>query len=230
MNEVPLPRQAVEIARKELRIEGRTGEVLLVTVPFGALALLLLPLAIGTNAPLLADVGPGMFWVVTLLFGMVVTQRSTSVDPPACVDLLLLLGVDPGAIFVGRAAASALMLAAFEAILAPVAIILYSPDGIPNWAWLVLVGALVALGLALVGTLAAEITAGLRGRSTLAPLLIAPLAVPLLLGVTQVTEALRFGGSIISWILLMSAMNVGLMIVGVLIAGPLRGSTIRTRA
>lgn len=229
MNSVPLPRQAVEIARKDLRIEGRTGEVLLVAVPFGALALLLIPLAIGTNAPLLADIGLGMFWVVTLLFGMVVTQRSSSIDPAPCADILMLLGVDPAAVFVGRAAAAALMLTAFEAILAPVAIVLYSPEGIPDWAWLVLVGVLMAFGLALVGTLAAEITSGLRGRSTLAPLLIGPLAVPLLLGATQVTESLRFGRSIMSWVLLMGAMNVGLIIVGVLIAGPLRGDTVRTR-
>jgi len=223
-------RQAAEILTKDLRIEGRTGEVLLVTVPFGALALLLMPLATGTDAPLLADIGLGMFWVITLLFGMLVTQRSTGVDPVPCADVLTLIGVDPAAVFMGRTVASTILLAIFEIVLAPVAIVLYSPAGVPNWPWLVLVGALVASGLSLIGTLAAEVTHGLRGRSTLAPLLIAPMSAPLLLGATQVTESLRFGGSIISWVLLMGAMNAGLAIVGVLITGPLREQNARARA
>ena len=186
MTQLPVRRQLLEIAHKDLRIEGRTGEVLMVTVPFGALALLLMPLA----APM--------------------------------ADLLALLRVDPAAIFLGRAAASTVLLAIYEAVLAPVAVVLYAPAPVPRWGWLLVVGALVASGLALTGTLAAELTAGLRARTALAPLLVAPLAVPLLLAATQVTESLRAGGSIISWVLLMSAMNVGLMIAGVLITGPLR--------
>ena len=215
---------------KDLLVEGRTGEVLLVTIPFGALALLLMPLATGTDAALLADIGLGMFWVVTLLFGMLVTQRVTSLDPPACSDMLRLIGVDPAAAFVARAASSTVLLAGFELILAPVAVVLYGPSGVPRWGWLLVVGAFVAAGLALVGTLAAEVTRGLRGRSTLAPLLIAPLAAPLLLAATEVTESLRFGGSIMSWILLMGAMNVGLAIAGVLITGPLRGDGAEVQA
>ncbi len=222
MTQLPVRRQLLEIAHKDLRIEGRTGEVLMVTVPFGALALLLMPLAIGTDAPLLADIGLGMFWIVSLLFGLFVTQRSTAIDPAPMADLLALLRVDPAAIFLGRAAASTVLLAIYEAVLAPVAVVLYAPAPVPRWGWLLVVGALVASGLALTGTLAAELTAGLRARTALAPLLVAPLAVPLLLAATQVTESLRAGGSIISWVLLMSAMNVGLMIAGVLITGPLR--------
>lgn len=224
MTALPLARQLLVIARKDLRIEGRTGEVLTVTVPFGALALLLMPLAIGTDAPLLADIGLGMFWIVTLLFGLFVTQRSTAIDPAPMADLLRLLRVDPAAIFLGRAAASTVLLLVYEAVLAPVAVVLYSPAPVPRWGWLVVVGALVASGLALIGTLAVELTLGLRSRSALAPLLVTPLAVPLLLAGTQVTESLRSGGSIISWVLLMGAMNVGLMIAGVLITGPLRSN------
>jgi heme exporter protein B len=214
--------QAREVVRKDLRIEGRTGEVLLVTIPFGALALLLIPLAVGTNAPLLSQIGIGVYWVVVLLFGMLVTQRSAAIDPEECRDLLTLLAVDPAAVFLGRVAASSLLLVAFEAILAPVAIVLYAPPGVAGWPWLMVVGVLVAIGLALVGTLTAEITSGLRGRVTLAPLLVVPLAVPLLFVATQVAESLRLGRGIIPWVLLVCAMDVGLSVVGVLITGPLR--------
>ena len=36
-------RQAIELARKDLRTEVRSGEVLMITVPFGAAALMLIP-------------------------------------------------------------------------------------------------------------------------------------------------------------------------------------------
>nr|MDQ2788504.1 heme exporter protein CcmB [Actinomycetota bacterium] len=70
----PTPlRQCVELAGKDLRAEARAGEALLVTVPFGAIGLLLVPLAVGTDTPLLREIGPGLYWVVVLLFGVLVT-------------------------------------------------------------------------------------------------------------------------------------------------------------
>ena len=66
-------RQAFEIMRKDLKVEGRAGEVLSITVPFGAAALLLLPLAIGTEKTMLSRIGPGMFFAV---MGIIILGKS----------------------------------------------------------------------------------------------------------------------------------------------------------
>jgi len=196
-------RQAFEIMRKDLKIEGRAGEVLAITVPFGAVALLLLPLAIGTEKSMLSRIGPGMFFAVTLLFGMLVAFRQSATEEPAQRELLTLLGIDPAATFVGRV------------------IVLYNPDPVRGWGWLIVILVLVAFGLSLVGTLAGGVTAGLRTKSTLAPLIVAPLAVPLLIASSQVIEALRLDRSILNWIVLLIAMNLALTVAGVLTARPL---------
>ncbi len=214
-------RQVFEIARKDLKVEGRAGEVLSITVPFGAVALLLLPMAIGTEKTMLAKIGPGMFFGVTLLFGMLVAFRQSASDTQAQRELLTLLGIDPAATFVGRSFASALLLLVFEVILAPLTVILYNPPLVDGWPWMLLIILLVALGLAFVGTLAGAVTAGVRTRSTLAPLLVAPLSVPLLISSSQVYEGLRLGRSIIPWIVLLLAMNLALAVVGVATAKPL---------
>lgn len=214
-------RQAFEIARKDLKVEGRAGEVFAITVPFGAVALLLIPMAIGTEKAMLARIGPGMFFAVTLLFGMLVAFRQSATDEPEMRELLTLLGIDPAATFTGRSAASALLLLVFELILAPLDIVLYNPDPVRGWGWLLVIGLLAAIGLALVGTLAGGVTAGVRTRSTLAPLLVAPLSVPLLVASSQVVEALRINRSILIWIALLVAMDLGLAIVGVITARPL---------
>jgi heme exporter protein B len=214
-------RQAFEIMRKDLKIEGRAGEVLAITVPFGAVALLLLPLAIGTEKSMLSRIGPGMFFAVTLLFGMLVAFRQSATEEPAQRELLTLLGIDPAATFVGRVIASSLLLLGFELVLTPLDIVLYNPDPVRGWGWLIVILVLVAFGLSLVGTLAGGVTAGLRTKSTLAPLIVAPLAVPLLIASSQVIEALRLDRSILNWIVLLIAMNLALTVAGVLTARPL---------
>jgi heme exporter protein B len=216
-------RQAIEIAHKDLRTEIRSGEVLMITVPFGAAALMLIPLAVGTDAPLLSQIGPGMYWSIVMLFGVLVTVRQSAVDGPAQRDLLGLLGIDAAARFVGRGGASALLLFAFEAILAPVALALYGTDPSGLW-WLLAVLPLVAVGLGLLGTLASSIAASVAS-STLVPLIVVPLAVPMLLAATQITEGLRINATILGWLLLLVVMDLLLAVAGVLSARPLQETT-----
>jgi heme exporter protein B len=210
--------QAYQMGLKDVRVEGRSGEVLYITVPFGAVALLLIPIAIGTDAPLLAQIGPGMFWAVTLLFGMLVTFRQSASDTLAQREMLALLGTDPAARFTGRVAASTLLLMAFQFVLAPLTVVLYNPDPVGGWPLLGFVMILLAVGLALVGTLASGVTAGLRTRATLAPLLVAPLSLPLLVGSSQAYESLRADRAILAPVLLLVAVDLGLAVVGVLTA------------
>ena len=51
--------QALAVARRDLFRERRAGEVVWITIPFGAIALLLVPMAVGTDIPLLRKIGNG---------------------------------------------------------------------------------------------------------------------------------------------------------------------------
>lgn len=216
-------RQALEVTRKDLLVERRTAEVLAVTAPFGAVALLFVPLAVGVTEPdseLLTRIGPGMYWLVVLLFGVLVILRRSASDGPPQRDLVRLLGVEPGARFAGDALATGLLLLLFEAVLAPVAIAFYNPD-LTGWPWLLLIAPLVAAGLAMLGTIAAGVTVSLPTRTSLTALLVVPLAVPLLLAATSALEGLRIGRSILAWLLLLVVMDLVLAVAGVLTAQPL---------
>ena len=216
--------QAGALTRSELRIELRAGEVLMVTVPFGALALLLVPMAVGTDTPLLQRIGSGMFWTVVVLFGVIVTQRRSASDEPAQRDLMRLLGVDPAARFAARAIASTLLLLIFEVIIGLVAVILYDPE-VRGWGWLALLLPLVAIGLGMLGTLAGDVAAGIAGRQALVPLLVIPLAVPMLLAAAETIEGLRAGTGILSWLILLVVMDLTLALAGTLTARPLEETT-----
>lgn len=221
---VSLPRQVAELARTDLLVEVRAGEVVGVLLPFGVAALLVVAVAVGADVPLLERVGAGVYWAVVLLFGALVAVRQTAADRGPQRDLLVLLGVDPLAPLLARAATTGALLALFAAVLAPVAVALYDPP-LGGWAWLLLLIPLVATGLAVLGTLAGALTRNLHGRASLIPLLVVPLAVPLLIGATQVLEGARYRQSPLPWLLLVLLTDLVVVVALVLAAGPLEEAT-----
>lgn len=214
-------RQVLAVARRDLARERRSGEVLWVTLPFGAIALLLIPLAIGTDAPTLQRIGPGLYWTIVMLFGVLISIRQSNAETRAQRDQVALTGLDPAAIYVGRAAASFVFLVVFQAILAVVTIVLYDVN-LEGALVLPLLILIVGVGLSLLGTLAAGIVATGSNAAALVPLLVAPLSIPLLIGASQTLEALRLGAGSLTWTLLMIVTVLVLAIAGVLAARPLQ--------
>ena len=211
-------RSAGLIALRDLRVEIRSGEALTVVFPFAVVASWVAPLATNASPLLLRDLAAPVYWLITLLFGMMVVLRQTAVETRAQRRALALTGLDPAARFAGRSGASGLVLAAVAGTLVIPVIIFYDYRP-PSGAWLMaLVILLAAAGLAMLGTLAGDVTIGLRARTSLAPLLMAPLAVPLLMGASQSLESLVAGKSIITWVLVLVIADLGLAAAGVMSA------------
>ena len=173
---------------------------------------------------MLERVGPGIYWVVVMLFGVLIAIRQTNAETIPQRDQVALTGLDPAAVYIGKCAASFVLLVVFEVVLGVVAVVLYdvAPEGI---ALLGVVMVIVAAGMALLGTLAAGIVSTGSSATALVPLVVAPLSVPLLIGATQALEALRFGGSSLTWVLMMIVTVLVLAIAGVLSARPLQETT-----
>jgi heme exporter protein B len=214
-------RQAVILARHELLLERRAGETWSLILPFAMAALVALPLGIGLDQPTISRIGPAAYWAFALLFGMQIAWRQSSNDTGPARDAIMLSGVDPAARFAGRALASGILILGFMVTLGLLTIFFYTPPAIDRWP-LVSVGVILfAVGLAQLSTLAAEITAGLSSRPRVAPLLVAPLAIPLLIGATQMTAALTRAAGILPWLLLLVLVDLILAITGTLTARPL---------
>ena len=214
--------QSLEIARVDLSVERRSGDVFRVIIPFGVIALLVFPFALGADLTSITLLGPAVYWAIGILFGLQIALRQAAYDTPTRRDLYALLGVDPAARFVGRALSGSVLSAGFFAALLVATLVIYSPEFPSGWPLpVVLATALAAVGLTELGTLAGEVTADLRNRSTLAPLLVAPLSLPLVIGGSQTVESLARGTSILPWILLLLATDLALAVAGVGLAQPL---------
>ncbi len=206
------------IARRDLRVEVRSGEAVSVVFPFAVVATWVAPLATDASSVLLRDLAAPVYWLILLLFGMMIVFRQTALETCAHRRVLALTGMDPAARFAGRSAASALILTPVAGALVIPLIVLYDYRP-PSGSWLMApVIALAATGMAMLGALAGDVTVGLRSRTTLAPLLMAPLATPLLMGASQALESLNSQRSIIPWVLVLVIANLGLATAGVMSA------------
>ena len=214
--------QTVEIARIDLKVERRLGDTMRIVLPFAVVALLVFPLTLGVDLTAISQLGPAVFWALGILFGMQVALRQAAHDDQERRDLYALLGVDPAARFVGRTLSGTVLMIGFLGVLLVAMIILYSPRLPDGWLGpLTLTSLLVAVGLTELGTLAGEVTADLQNRTALASLIVAPLALPLVIGASQTLEAMARDAGILPWILILVATDLALAVAGVGLARPL---------
>lgn len=217
--------QTLELARVDLTVERRLGETLRIIAPFALVALAIFPLALGLRLALVSEIGTAVFWAIGVLFGMQVALRRSSSDDPERRDLHALLGVDPSARFAGRVLAGSLLTTVFLVVLFLAMTVLYGPELPESPAPVTVAILLVAVGLAELGTLAGEITWGLRDRTALASLIVAPLAIPLVIGGSQTLQAIAGDTGILPWVLLMITTDLALAVAGVALARPLEEAT-----
>lgn len=218
--------QAIEIARVDFRLERRIGDSLRIILPFAIVSLLIVPLALGPRLNVVSEIGVAVFWSLGVLFGMQVALRHSAADTREHRDLYALLGVDPAARFVGRTLSGGFLTLGFLVALFVAMVVIYSPALAEGSWWVALIASLLmAIGLTELGTLAGEITADLRNRSTLASLIVAPLAIPMVIGASQAVESLSRDTSILPWVLLIVATDLALAVAGVGLARPLEEAT-----
>ena len=166
---------------RELRLATRHGADTLAASLFVLLAGSLFPLALGPSPDLLAQMAPGIVWVCALLAALLPLDRLFAADAEdGSLDQILLLGLAPAAVAGAKAAAhwTATGLPVLLAAI-PLALMLR----FPTTALPVLVAGL-AMGtaaLSLVGTLGAAVVLGARRGAVLLPLVVLPLAIPVLI-------------------------------------------------
>jgi heme exporter protein B len=179
--------------QRELTLAVRHGGDTLAALLFFFVAATLFPLAIGPGPETLARIAPGVVWVCALLSALLPLDRMFGADfDDGALDQLIVSGTAASLIAAAKALAHwlvtglPLLLAA-----APLATMLQmKPASLP----VLLTG--LALGtavLSLLGTAAAAIVLGARRGSVLLPVLVLPLATPVLIFGTMAADAAATG-------------------------------------
>ena len=210
---------------RELRLLARHGADTLAAVLFFVVAGSLFPLAIGPAPETLGRMAPGIVWVCALLAALLPLDRLFGADlDDGSLDHLLLTGLPAGAVALAKAAAHwlttglPLLLAA-----GPLAVMLHlDPAALPA----LLAGLLPGtMALSLLGTLGAAVVLGARRGGVLLPLLVLPLAVPVLIFGAAAADAAAAGLSPRPHLLLLAALLAAALPLCPLAAGAaLRGA------
>ena len=213
-------RRALVVAWKDLLVERRSKETLNALLFFALLLLFLFQFALGPDRERLAGVLPGVLWLGFILSGLLALGRTFLVEREHdCWEGLLLAPGDKSAIYLGKLAGNLALMGVVETLVLALFVVFFDIELGRAFPGLLVVVALGTIGLAAVGTLFAAMTAHIRAREVLFPVLLLPVQVPVLLATVKATEALLLGeplGAVAHWIKLLAAADVIYVVVGLL--------------
>ena len=200
------------IARKDLSIEFRTRSAFFSAVVFALLGLVIFYYAWDPTAVSAVDLAPGVLWMIFTFSGLLGLHRSFGVEQTdRAIDGLLASPVGRESIFLGKAVANLVFVAAVQVIAVPALVIFYNlPLGgvaLP----LVVIALLAAIGLVAVGTLFSAMAVNTRLAELLLPMLALPFFVPIVMAAAQATAKLLSGRPVAetaAWIKLLLAFDI----------------------
>ena len=179
------------IARKDLLQEARSKAVTVATLFFSAVTLGILAFAFGENPQLMRDGAMGALWVALAFAGVISAAQSWQADlEDGALESLLSWPVPRAAVYLGKLLANWGLMTLLGIILLPVAAGLFGAH--LGSVALQLIGVIASgtLGFGLIAVFYAGLTANLRARESLLPVLMFPVVVPILLAAVRASNAL----------------------------------------
>jgi heme exporter protein B len=212
----PFSRAVFTVIRKDMLTELRSRELVSAMALFTLLSILVFSFALELDRLARQEVVSGVLWVTLIFASVLGLNRSLALErDQGNLDAMMLAPIDRTAIFIGKAAGNFLFTLAVGLILLPLITVLYNINLLRPL--MVVTLALGTLGLASVGTLLATMTAQTRSRETLLPIVMMPVALPVLLTVVRATAGImddQFEGN---WLLTLALIDVLYIGLGILL-------------
>ncbi len=200
------------IARKDLAIEFRTRSAFFSAVVFALLGLVIFYYAWDPTAVSVTDLAPGVLWVIFTFSGLLGLHRSFGIEAADhAIDGLLASPVSRHAIFLGKAIANLIFVAAVQMIAIPALVLFYNLPLGDVVGPLIAIALLAAIGLVVVGTLFSAMVVNTRLAELLLPMLALPFFVPIVIAATQATAKLLSGRPVSeadAWLKLLVAFDI----------------------
>jgi heme exporter protein CcmB len=207
--------QAAAVAAKDLRIEVRSHRIAGAVLPLGATLMIGFAVLTGPDGDQLAAAAPGLAWLTLLFSAMFAIQRGYDAEnEDNALEGLLLAPARRSAIYLGKTAALFAELLILEAVLLGLAGLAVGWPDPPGWAMLALVCVLGTAGLSATGSLFGLMTEAAHAKGTALPLLMLPVAMPVLYFAVKAAEP----GHAVVWLVALVVTDVVIVTVGALAA------------
>jgi heme exporter protein CcmB len=179
------------VTKKDLLIEFRSREVIYTTLFFALACVLVFAFGFVREGVAADDAAAGILWIAIAFSGTLALGRTFERERQNdTLRALMLTPADRPALYVGKLAGVLLLLAAVEAIVTPLVVLMFHA---PLLEFPVLMGSLLAagtIGFAAVGTLFAAMLVRARSRDVLLPILLYPITIPVIIAGVRGTAVL----------------------------------------
>lgn len=210
---------------KDLRIELRTGEILITTGFFALLVAVMTSLSFYLDDVLARRVAPGVLWISIAFSGVLAMGRSFQRERDNDAMRALLLSPLPRAgIYLGKALGIFSFLVLVELLLVPLLAVLYRIDLGPVLGAIAVITLLGTLGFSAAGALFAAMGVRVRTKELVLSVVLFPLVSPALLAGVVATREVLAGATldeVFDWLRVLLAFDLVFVVLGALLFGPL---------
>jgi heme exporter protein B len=203
----PFIRAMNAIIWKDLASEWRSREMVSAMLVFALLVIFIFNFALELNPQVRASLTSGILWVTLTFAGTLGLNRSMAVEKDrGCLDGLLLAPVDRTAIFFGKTIGNFFFMLIVAAIIVPIYSVLYNVNLFnPGLIGTIILG---AWGYVAVGTLLSSMAVQARTRDVLLPILLFPVAIPLVVSAVKTSSGFLDGSPITDFVSFLNIMIV----------------------
>jgi heme exporter protein B len=178
------------VARKDFLQELRSKAVTVATLFFATVVIGVLAFALGPDRLIMQRAAAGVMWIALAFAGLIsATQSYQNELEENAFEQLLLYPIPRFSIYLGKLLANWLYMIGLSILIVPITAILFNVP-LTRLPWLFGIVALGTLGFALISSFYAALTANLRARESLLPLLTFPVIVPILQAAVRATNLL----------------------------------------
>jgi heme exporter protein B len=182
---------------KDLLVELRNRETFTIMLFFAVVILFLFHFSLHPERENTALLAPGLLWLSFLFTGVLGLGRSFQAEQANdCLEQLLLVPGDRGNIFLGKLVGNVAFMLAVELLIIPLFALFFQLNLWDALLPILAIAVLGTVGFATLGTLFSALTANLRAREVLFPLLLFPLVVPVIIGTVTATNVILGGGAL----------------------------------
>jgi len=204
--------QVAAIVWKDLITELKTRELFSSMFIFSLLVIIIFIFSINLSIVKASEVGPGVLWVAFLFSGTIGLNRSFVMEKENdCLQGLLLAPVDRTVLYFGKLFSNFIFLLIMEAFILPLFMIFFNIDLISHLFPLFYVIFLGTLGFCAIGTLLSSLSANLKTRDIMLPILLYPLMIPIVIGSVKMTGQVLAGeplSDMMNWVSLILCFDV----------------------
>ena len=204
--------QIAAIVWKDFVTELKTRELLSAMFIFALLVILIFIFSINLSIVKASEVGPGILWVAFLFAGTIGLNRSFMLEKEnGCLMGLMLVPADRTAIYFGKLISNLIFLSIMELFILPLFMIFFNIDLLSHLGPLLVVVFLGTLGFCALGTLLSSLSANLKTREIMLPILLYPLLIPIIIGVVRMTGQILDGtelADMMKWVGLTASFDI----------------------